>query len=75
MLPPALLPELIARSTLPRYAHSALPDAPVRPERTRRRLGARAAAPLRLVGRSSLRRRPAAPLGSAAPLLSEPSAS
>jgi hypothetical protein len=33
MLPPALLPELLTKGSLRSYGHSALPDAPVRPER------------------------------------------
>jgi hypothetical protein len=47
MHPSALLPQLLAQSTLPRYAHSALPDAPVRAERARRARWARAAASIR----------------------------
>ena len=31
MLPPLSPPDYFARSSLPRFAHSALPDAPVRP--------------------------------------------
>jgi hypothetical protein len=31
MLPPSLLPELYAQGSLERLAHSALPDAPVKP--------------------------------------------
>jgi|GEM_PF-4157092 hypothetical protein len=44
-------PEFFARSTLSRYAHSALPGAPLRPARARRRGRAAVGAVARLAGR------------------------
>lgn len=39
-MPPSLLPQMLARAGLSKVAHSALPNAPVRPH-TARRLSAR----------------------------------
>ena len=50
MLPPALLPEILSKGSLPRLAHSALPDAPVQPHREPR--SRRVVAGARTIGRS-----------------------
>lgn len=67
MLPPAHLTELINQSSLTRYAHSALPGAPVRPDTPRRRPVSRALSRLRRGGRSATRSHRAAPFATAAP--------
>ncbi len=58
MLPPSLLPQLYAQSSLPRLAHSALPDAPVQRPVAPRLLRASVAAVhvLRRVAPARLRR-------------------
>jgi hypothetical protein len=51
MLPPSLLPELYAQGSLERLAHSALPDAPVKPDVAQTRHLRRAVRRLARLGR------------------------